>query len=102
MQCLLIYSPYPSIWTADTLVPLSMLFTQTSLVSRLHVVDCVAHCLFIYSTAAELSDMILKCLTRTLRGKNDFMTSFIAKSSKQFMCNVFSESDHLPLIVWSS
>ena len=89
MQCLLIYSPYTSIWAADKLVPLFMLFIQISLVSRLHVVDCDSHCLFIYSTASELSDMILKCRTRTLRGKNDFMTNFILKSSKNLCAMSF-------------
>ena len=75
---------------------------QIFLVTWLHVVDCIPPCLFTYAIAAELSYMILKYLTRTLRGKNDFMASFIARSSKQFMCNVFLESDHLTLIVWTS
>ena len=92
----------PRIWAADTCVPLSMHIIQIPLVSWLHVVDYVPPCLFMYAIAVELSDMILKCLTRTLRDKNDFMASFIARSSKQFMCNVFSESEHLPVIVWSS
>ena len=55
-----------------------------------------------YAIAVDLSDMVLKCITGTLCSKTDFMASFVARSSKQFMCNVFSESDHLPLIVWPS
>ena len=75
------------------------IFIQIFLVSWLHVVDCVPPCLFMYAITVELSDMILKCLTRTLHDKNDFMASFIAKSSKQLMFNVFSGSDHPPLTV---
>ena len=89
----------PVIWAADTCVPLSMHIIQISLVNWLHVVDCVPPCLFMYAITVELSDMILKCLTRTLHDKNDFMASFIAKSSKQLMFNVFSGSDHPPLTV---
>ena len=48
-----------------------------------------------YAIAFELSDRFLNAL----RGKNDFMTCFIAKSFVQFMCNVFTESDHMPLMV---
>ena len=88
----------PSIWAEDTWIPFSM----DNIQSWLHVVDCATLCLFIYAIAVELWDMILRGLTRSLRGKNDFMASFIARSSKRFMCYVFSESDHLPLIVWSS
>ena len=92
----------PGIWAADTCVPLSMHIIQISLLSWLRVVDCVPPCLLMYAIAVELSDMILKCLTRTLLGKNDFIASLIAKNSKQFMRNVFSESYHLLLIVWFS
>ena len=92
----------PGIWNADTCVILSMHIIQISLVRWLHVVNCVTPCSFMYAIAVELSYLILKRLTRILRDKNDFMASFIARSFKKFMRNVFSESDHLPLIVCSS
>ena len=63
-----------------------MHIVQISLVRWLDVVYCVPPCLSMYANAVELSDMILKCLTRFLRGKNDFVASFIARSSKQFIC----------------
>ena len=92
----------PGTLDADTSVSLSIHVIHLSLVSWLHVVEFVPPCLFMYAIAAELSDMILKGLTRPIRGKNDFVASFIVWSSKQFMCNIFSESDYLPLIVWPS
>ena len=69
----------PGIWAADTWVPLSMHIIQISLVSLLHVVP---PCLYMYTIVVELSDMILKCLTRFLRDKNNFMACFIARRSK--------------------
>ena len=67
-----------------------------------------------YAIAVELSDTILNDSPEPYVAKmilwlvllpgvlTNFMASFIARSSNQFMSNVFSESDHLPLIVWSS
>ena len=67
-----------------------------------------------YAIAVELSDTILNASPEPYVAKmilwlvllpgvlTNFMASFIARSSNQFMSNVFSESDHLPLIVWSS
>ena len=72
---------------------------EISLVYWLHVVDCVPPCLFMYVITVELSDMIFKCLTRNLRGKKGFMARFPARSSMQFMRNVFLESDHMPLLI---
>ena len=72
----------PGIWAADIWVPFSMHIIQIYLVNWLHEAYCVPPYLFMYAIAVELLDMIFKCLTRFLRGKNDFLASIIARSFK--------------------